>query len=699
MTKHLGISAAIHEALDQHGFHSRNRLGEGSYGEVVKAKCQEDGKLYAIKIVPLLNDERAKYNTRELDFLKGLELSERNVIKYYASWIVLVDNIQRLCIQMELCATNLGSFIYENVMGGPEIIKAHGPPRFYQQVFPQILRGLIFIHDEIGWVHRDIHPGNILIANPNPEQIIDITVKIADFGLAREIRSILNAESSTLTLTDGVNLESLKLSLDVGNELFRAPELFTTPDHGTPCYDYKVDLYSAGIVLYFISRYLREKEEWNDEIIAFKKGKRRSEVLGHQDDKHLVHLIQLLMKKPENRPTAKKALEIAGKLGKYSQEPAESSQEPVESSQEPVESSQEPVESSQEPVESSQEPVESSQEPVESSQEPVESSQEPVESSQEPVESQVLVEPEENAESTVDGKSNRKNFFIKKKGDTNWNRCGIEDDILNLPSLKAAIEHRIQVKVKSLCQTMPQDGTEKVINITSDEDVQQMFQSADKKRKQIYIIVSEKKSASEHSTEATASEEKEAKFYIKKADETAWNRWSAKGRALTISNLETAIERFSNIKPESQQLLQKKTMEDGTQECIKITFRQDFEEMFQSAEDSGKKIYIIVSEKPTAVVPEEKKFFVTKDGETAFDRCSLKSDNLSLSGLREAIECCLNVELKSKKLVQMTTLTDGTQREINIKSDKNVQEMFQSANEKGNKPCVIVLDEKLDMYT
>ena len=655
------VSAAIHKALDQHGFHSRKRLGKGFYAEVVKAKCQKDGKLYAIKIVRTLNDETAKYNTRELDFLKGLELSERNVIKYHANWTALVDNEERLCIQMELCATNLGSFIYENVMGGPEIIKAHGPPRFYQQVFPQILRGLIFIHDEIGWVHRDIHPGNNLIANPNPEQITDITVKIADFGLAREIRSILNAKSSTLTLTDGVNLESLKLSLGVGNELFRAPELFTAPDHGTPCYDYKVDLYSAGIVLYFISRYLREKEKWEDEIVAFKKGKRRSEVLGHQDDKHLVHLIQLLMKKPENRPTAKKALEIAGKLGKHSQEPAETSQEPVESSQEPVESSQEPVESSQEPVES-----------------------------------QVLVE--ENAESTVDGKSNRKNFFIKRKGDNDWNRCVIEDDILNLSSLKAAIEHRIQVKVKSLCQTTPQDGTEKVINITSDEDVQQMFQSADKKGKQIYIIVLEKKSASEHSTEATASEDKEAKFYIKKKDEFPWNRWSVKGRALTISNLQTAFERFSNIKPESQQLLQKKTMEDGTQECIKITFRQDFEEMFQSAEDSGKKIYIIVSEKPTAVVPEEKKFLV-KDGGTAFDRCSLKSDNLSLSGLREAIECCLNVELKSKKLVQMTTLTDGTQREINIKSDKNVQEMFQSAEEKGIKPWVIVLDENLDMYT
>ena len=458
------------------------------------------------------------------------------------------------------------------------------------------MKGLIFIHDENGWVHRDIHPGNILIANPNPEQIADITVKIADFGLVREIRPILNAES--LTLTDGVELE--KLSPDVGNKQFRAPEL------ETGCYDYKVDLYSAGIVLYFLSRYLGEKKQWYDEITAFKKGESPSEILCHQDDKHLIHLIQLLMKKRENRPTAKEALVIAEKLGKFSQEP---------------------------------------------------------------VESQVLVEPEEHAESTVDGNSDRCRIE------------SIEGDTFIMFSLNAALKPCVKLEPKSLCQTTQKDGTEKVTNITSEER--------------------EKKSPSKHSADITVSEEKEWKFFIQKDGEPGWNRWSVKGNTITMPKLQESIELFSHIKPECQQLRQKMTLPDCTPgtPAFNIKFEEDVREVFQSAEDTGKKIYIIVSQKPTAGVPDEKKFFVTKDGETAFDRCSLKSDNLSLSGLREAIECCLNVELKSKKFVQMTTLTDGTQKEINIKSDKNVQEMFQSADEKGIKPCVIVLDEKLNMYT
>jgi hypothetical protein len=51
-------------------------------------------------------------------------------------------DVQQLYIQMELCSVNLGIFIYD--MGGAEMIKSEGLPRFYQQVFPQILNGLKF---------------------------------------------------------------------------------------------------------------------------------------------------------------------------------------------------------------------------------------------------------------------------------------------------------------------------------------------------------------------------------------------------------------------------------------------------------------------------------------------------------------------------------------------------------------------------
>ena len=223
-----------------------------------------------------------KYHTRELELLERRELSEGNVIKYFTNWIVPADGIQRLCIQMEFCSVSLGAFIYENDMGGPEIIKANGPPRFYQKVFPQILNGLDAIHS-IGWVHRDLHLGNILIANPNPQHINDILVKIADFGLARYIQTEFEM-SPQLSVVPTLE----KVSPGVGHELFRAPELSNEK------YDSKVDIYSSGVILYILNYHIPNKNHVRNEILAFRQGQRELELLHHQDER-LFNLIEWLL--------------------------------------------------------------------------------------------------------------------------------------------------------------------------------------------------------------------------------------------------------------------------------------------------------------------------------------------------------------------------------------------------------------------
>ena len=486
------------------------QLGTGSYSSVIQVKYllppqDTEGKAsngkYALKILPIVEDKTegegksegegktegktstARYRERELQFLKENGYSHENIVKYSGSWTMNIDERQYLCIRMELCRVNLSVFVYNNTIKDLEkaqIIKARGPPRFYQHVFPQILEGLGFIHDS-GWVHRDIHPGNILIANPNPEQITDITVKIADFGLAREIRSKL---LDPLTLTDDVELE--ELSFDVGNKLFRAPEL------KTKCYDYKVDLYSAGIVLYFLSRYLEEKTQWKDEIKAFKAGERRSDDLCHQDDKHLVRLIQLLMKKRENRPTAKEALKIAKEFGE----------------------------------------------------------------SWEGVKLQKLVEFGEHPESMVDGSSDRRL---------------IKEDTLNLSSLRATKE--------------PQQ------------------KSARKAWKPTYTIVSEKNSASEHSTETTVptsdlhstqTSVPEKNFFVKEEAEIAWNRCYLTGNNVTLAGLKDAIKHCPNMKPDPKKLVQITTRTDGSEIQINVNSDKDVKKMFQSAEEEGIKVDIVV---------------------------------------------------------------------------------------------------------
>ncbi|XP_028398350.1 DNA damage response protein kinase DUN1-like [Dendronephthya gigantea] len=299
----------LRDALShQHNFQllGKGHIGEGVYGRVYEAKCKEEGehkeKSFAIKILDYVESEGSKkkiYQEREIEILIRLELSEdSNIIKYFNCWKMQVGYEQKLCIQMELCSTDLSSFVYDNKMGGPKIIQAQGRPRFYEHVFRQILIGLV-VMKRSGWVHRDIHPGNILIALPNPTQIRDIHVKISDFGQARYLGMKIKFSPSTWLVDPTFENVTPK---NIG--LYSAPELEKNN------YDFKVDLYSAGMVLYYISRYLEDKKALFDELEDLRNDNLDvHKCIHHKDDIHLSQLIKdLLQKDPKKRPSAQKAL-------------------------------------------------------------------------------------------------------------------------------------------------------------------------------------------------------------------------------------------------------------------------------------------------------------------------------------------------------------------------------------------------------
>ena len=78
-------------------------------------------------------------------------------------------------------------------------------------------------------------------------------------------------------------------------------------------YDFKVDVYSAGVVLYFISCYpVQDLPTLNSEVKAITEGKREvKESIYHKDDKKLLILIRsLLQKNPDTRPSVHQAKEF-----------------------------------------------------------------------------------------------------------------------------------------------------------------------------------------------------------------------------------------------------------------------------------------------------------------------------------------------------------------------------------------------------
>ena len=276
-------------------------LGEGSFGKVIQVTHLTDKCDYAVKLMPCVPGKREKYQERELKLLTEQvksPITHKNIVKYYNSWKCEETKPHYLCIRMELCDSSLETLLQDK----PNVVDN---PRFYQRIFPQILSGLEYLH-KIHWVHRDIYPPNILLAFPecNSLPIHSRVVKIADFGLARKL------DQPSLTVSDPPD-EVLSV---VGNKLYRAPEMKPEidPVSGSPMdprYDYKVDLYSAGLVLYRLCRFFESPHAIESELWSIKEcGLVDKHKLSHNDEVLHKLLDNLLNRNPEERLSASQAL-------------------------------------------------------------------------------------------------------------------------------------------------------------------------------------------------------------------------------------------------------------------------------------------------------------------------------------------------------------------------------------------------------
>ncbi|KAM8880731.1 serine/threonine-protein kinase MAK isoform 2-T2 [Synchiropus picturatus] len=144
------------------------QLGDGTYGSVLMGRSNESGELVAIKRM-----KRKFYsweecmNLREVKSLK--KLNHANVVKLKE---VIREN-DHLYFVFEYMKENLYQLMKDRTKFFPESV--------IRNISYQILQGLSFIHKH-GFFHRDMKPENLLCMGPE-------LVKIADFGLAREIRS------------------------------------------------------------------------------------------------------------------------------------------------------------------------------------------------------------------------------------------------------------------------------------------------------------------------------------------------------------------------------------------------------------------------------------------------------------------------------------------------------------------------------
>jgi serine/threonine protein kinase len=185
-------------------------IGEGSFGIVYLAQENSSGQLVAIKKMKRkYNSWEECMNLREVRSLR--KIRHKNIIKLRE--VFREEN--QLHLVFDYLETNLFKFYSskykEKAIKTPEI--------FIKKTILQTLKGLAHLHEK-GFFHRDLKPENLLINN-------DGSLKIADFGLAREIRSMP-------PYTDYIS-----------TRWYRAPEMLLKMTN----YSHPVDIFAVGCIM------------------------------------------------------------------------------------------------------------------------------------------------------------------------------------------------------------------------------------------------------------------------------------------------------------------------------------------------------------------------------------------------------------------------------------------------------------------
>ena len=184
-------------------------LGEGTYGQVYKARCKRTRDIVAVKAIKFFGQEPGANFTalREIKILR--ELRHPNIAQLRD--VFLGGGEARLLnLVFEYCITNLESLLHDKTK--------FFAPADSKGYFVQLLRGLEHCHANFV-LHRDLKPANLLVSAGG-------VLKITDFGLAR-------FHGSPELMTDKVM-----------TVWYRPPELLL----GARRYSHAVDMWSAGCI-------------------------------------------------------------------------------------------------------------------------------------------------------------------------------------------------------------------------------------------------------------------------------------------------------------------------------------------------------------------------------------------------------------------------------------------------------------------
>ena len=195
----------------------QEKIGIGGFAEIYKAKNKETLEIFAFKIFhknELYLNEKISSLYNEISFLKLLSnINNENLVKSYE----IYENQNDIYSIIDYISNDN---LYNYLIKKPNITLKE-----IKKIIKQILNGILYL-ESLGIIHQDLKLENIMIKEDNNN---NTNIKIIDFGLSI---ILLKNEFSCGT---------------VGTPNYIAPEIINGDE-----YNYKIDIWSLGIILYFI---------------------------------------------------------------------------------------------------------------------------------------------------------------------------------------------------------------------------------------------------------------------------------------------------------------------------------------------------------------------------------------------------------------------------------------------------------------
>ncbi|XP_057721357.1 cell division control protein 2 homolog D-like [Arachis stenosperma] len=198
-------------------FEKLEKVGEGTYGKVYRARDKATGKIVALKKTRLHEDEEGVPPTtlREVSILRMLSRDPHVVRLMDVKQGQNKEGKTVLYLVFEYMDTDLKKFIRSFRQSGQFI-----PPKTVKSLMYQLCKGVAFCHGH-GILHRDLKPHNLLMDRTT------MMLKIADLGLARAFTVPIK-----------------KYTHEILTLWYRAPEVLLGATH----YSMAVDMWSVGCI-------------------------------------------------------------------------------------------------------------------------------------------------------------------------------------------------------------------------------------------------------------------------------------------------------------------------------------------------------------------------------------------------------------------------------------------------------------------